>query len=954
MLSTVEMRKIVPLLFVIMIGGAVPAAADRPPGNLGFCFVYHNRPVWHELAREAGATLNRWQLSWYDVEDAPGRYDFATYDRRVEQDLAAGLTVSAILMGTPDWAATRGTGMAPPIKAEVKQEPWTIKAFGEASTSASPPANLYLPWNHPDNYWGQFVYHTVSHFKGRINVWEIWNEEDWYFFWSGTAQDYYQLLKVGYLAAKSADPECTVLFGGLHLFSDPDFFQDVLELIRQDPLAAENDYYFDVMPLHLYSRSSQTYDNVSWVRWRMRLKGIDKPIWINETGAPVWDDGVGPGYKYEWSVTREEQAAYLVQAYANALAAGVQRFLVFRLHDSDMWEAYGVVRNDASPRPAFATFKMMHTYFRNPAWVTRQSVDGRVVVTLYGTGQGKVTVVWNERPLATTYRLPAVLERALLLDKTGNARTIYPRDGVYVLDLPGATANRPSNPDDYIVGGDPVIVVEKDTVPPVSRMAPLPDIVTQSQFTVRWEGGDDASGVWSYDVQVRDGRTGEWRDWLSWTARTQATFAGEDGHTYYFRVRARDRAGNVGEYPDRPQAWAAVRLPPTPTPTFAPTPTSLPYAPTPPPASCVEVVRNGGFEQEGGWVIHNTSYPARAVTQPVYAGRKALQTGIENPSANVYSFSSVEQTLFVPTGDRAILRYQYLARVTTGDYAYVFLRPEGGWWRVLQVLRGPTDGWQEAVHDLSAYAGRSITLRFGTYNDGRDQVSAMYVDEVSLQVCGETPSPLPTFMPTASPTTTPTPTPSPTPTPTPSPTPTPTPTVSPTPTPTPSPTLIPTPAPVSPCTELAVNGDFEEDGGWTLANTPRKARYTSTVARTGSRSLELGIANPAENVFSYSSAEQRFTIPAGARATLTFWYDMPDGGGRGDYGYFLLRPDGGSWRILRIIRERTSGWTRLEVDVSHYGGRSFTLRLGVRNDGAWDGAAAVMYVDSLSLKGCTP
>jgi hypothetical protein len=114
------------------------------------------------------------------------------------------------------------------------------------------------------------------------------------------------------------------------------------------------------------------------------------------------------------------------------------------------------------------------------------------------------------------------------------------------------------------------------------------------------------------------------------------------------------------------------------------------------------------------------------------------------------------------------------------------------------------------------------------------------------------------------------------------------------------------------------------------------------------------MANLAENVFSYSSAEQRFSIPSGRRAVLTFWYHVPNGGGSGDYGYFLIRPDGGSWRIVRIVREATAGWTQLQVDVSHYAGRAFTLRLGMRNDGPWDGAAAVMYVDSLSLPACTP
>lgn len=156
------------------------------------------------------------------------------------------------------------------------------------------------------------------------------------------------------------------------------------------------------------------------------------------------------------------------------------------------------------------------------------------------------------------------------------------------------------------------------------------------------------------------------------------------------------------------------------------------------------------------------------------------------------------------------------------------------------------------------------------------------------------------------------------------------------------------------CSELAINGDFEATEGWLIANTPYKARYTDAVARSGTRSLQLGIANVADNQFSYASADQHLAIPAGKRATLTFWYHMPVQGGSGDYGYFMVRPDGEAWRTLRIISERTSGWTQLEVDTSHYAGGAFTLRLGMRNDGSQDNAAAVMYVDSLSLQVCRP
>ncbi|RIK35901.1 MAG: hypothetical protein DCC55_28915, partial [Chloroflexi bacterium] len=70
-------------------------------------------------------------------------------------------------------------------------------------------------------------------------------------------------------------------------------------------------------------------------------------------------------------------------------------------------------------------------------------------------------------------------------------------------------------------------------------------------FWVVWDGGiDDESGLDSYDIQLRDGLDGEWIDWLVGVSETKSHFGGEEGHTYFFRARARDRAGNQSEYRD--------------------------------------------------------------------------------------------------------------------------------------------------------------------------------------------------------------------------------------------------------------------------------------------------------------------------------------------------------------------------------------------------------------------
>jgi hypothetical protein len=89
-----------------------------------------------------------------------------------------------------------------------------------------------------------------------------------------------------------------------------------------------------------------------------------------------------------------------------------------------------------------------------------------------------------------------------------------------------------------------------DTQAPVAAVTALPASESDTQFTVSWSGSDDASNVRWYDVQYRDGNRPDstWTDWKTATTDIAAIFAGQPGHSYYFRARALDVAGNLGTY----------------------------------------------------------------------------------------------------------------------------------------------------------------------------------------------------------------------------------------------------------------------------------------------------------------------------------------------------------------------------------------------------------------------
>lgn len=99
----------------------------------------------------------------------------------------------------------------------------------------------------------------------------------------------------------------------------------------------------------------------------------------------------------------------------------------------------------------------------------------------------------------------------------------------------------------------------------IDRFAPTsslsaPATANTPNFSVSWSGTDDGgSGIASYDVQVRDTTTGSgWTTWQNQTTATAATFAGQHGHIYDFRVRARDHAGFVEAWPSAPDATTRV------------------------------------------------------------------------------------------------------------------------------------------------------------------------------------------------------------------------------------------------------------------------------------------------------------------------------------------------------------------------------------------------------------
>jgi len=571
----------------VVAAEAVPPLPDvtETAGLMGTCYAFypingHDPATLPSLMQAAGSRWDRFDFRWNAIEDSQGSFDFSGHEAIVQLDIDNGLDVIGILGSTAKWAAPGCHVMAQSLAAQeaLDDAPSGAPLFPMAVDDdywwrPCPPDGLDLAWNDPGNVWGNYVYTTVDYFKDDVHVWEIWNEPDLgQTFWSGTPAQYAQLLKVGYQAAKAADPNATVLFAGLAYWSNPSYYLSVLDALQALPDAAANNHFFDAMSLHLYSNVYTIRPVATEIYANMGSRVGAHPIWLTETGVPLWDEWP-PGTPESLRTNRatgEEAAAYAIQAFAEARAIGIERFLWFRSNDDYMsipgtglHEYFGLVRNDVSLRPSYVAFQVAAKYLYAENQVTGPiSRSGVRRITLWGTPRGRVDVLWNETGTAITYNHTAILPSATVVDVHGVTQTVSAVDGVLPLTLDAATANTAEG-GSFLIGGAPLLVINEDTVAPQSTLLPLPTKTYSDVVSLSWDVLDDGAGLWYTEIEQARTLTGPWSAVAGWPGTQYTTTTGiemDEAGTWFFRARARDRAGNWEDWPATAEVSTTVFL----------------------------------------------------------------------------------------------------------------------------------------------------------------------------------------------------------------------------------------------------------------------------------------------------------------------------------------------------------------------------------------------------------
>ncbi len=382
-------------------------------------------------ACELGAGWERIIFDW-EQHQPTGPDDWNTLnvdDRWLKAASDCGREVVAIFKHTPAWAT-------------------------DGVPRAGVPRGLYLPVDDPDNLWANFVRRTAAYYASRgVYRFIIWNEPDitpdtYGFAFEGTLDDYFQMLKVAYLAARQGNPQAQIHIAGMTYWHDVNagrrlYLDRLLERILQDPAATANEYYFHAISLHVYFRTETVYSIVSEMRDLLARYDLSaKAIWINETNVSPNLDPLWLVERPQFQMDLEQQANFIVQAAGLGLAAGAERIAVYKLIDQGLppgAEAFGLLRPDGSRRPAFYAWQTVIRQFSDvTAAQFAQSEHLDAVLLTHASGR-QTLLLWARDDSPAQAQISATDDKAYLLDVYGNMRIVRPVDAVYSLALPGAT-----------------------------------------------------------------------------------------------------------------------------------------------------------------------------------------------------------------------------------------------------------------------------------------------------------------------------------------------------------------------------------------------------------------------------------------------------------------------------------------------------------------------------------
>lgn len=310
------MRRLAALLLLALLaapGARADPARPVPPDYFGMHVLDYGRT---RLGFPVGA-LRTWDahpgLSWTEINAAPGVYDWRGFEAYLRLMAPLGAEDILYVFGrTPRWASARPDRQA---------------AYGPGQ--CAPPAE--------PAHWDAFVEAVVRQARGRIRLWEIWNEPQDPHFWCGDVATMVQMARRARVIIRRLDPGARIVSPSTTGWLGGGAARWMASYLEQGGGESA-----DIIGFHGYGDTvpERVGDAIAELRALLDRYGQGaKPIW-NTEASWAGSRGVAPA-------DPALRAAFVARSYLVQWPLGVQRFYWYA-YDGGRW---GGLRN-AAGQPA--------------------------------------------------------------------------------------------------------------------------------------------------------------------------------------------------------------------------------------------------------------------------------------------------------------------------------------------------------------------------------------------------------------------------------------------------------------------------------------------------------------------------------------------------------------------------------------------------------------------------
>jgi len=314
---------------------------------------------------------------WQFLEPTKGNWQWAKADEQVKRHLDGGFRVLGLLDGVPAWRSKDGK-----------------------------PSNRALSYpDHDLADWGNYVQQVVTHFKGRIDHWEVVNEA----IFSGQGpgglsneQWYVELLKVAYRQAKQANPDCVVIAGGGAgaPVKDNGWWRGAI--------AAGILAHCDAVSYHGYGYAAEQVlagpqpllDYMQWIREQMqKATGRMLPVWDTEVGfspqtvsLKYWWPQRGPDTPM--AAARKAVVCMLAEKAAGVAKTFYYHAFALRLFENGELMMFADINDQLQPAATALAVAMSRVHGLEPAGVEQPAPGTTVLCFRTPKGAPEPRTVW--------------------------------------------------------------------------------------------------------------------------------------------------------------------------------------------------------------------------------------------------------------------------------------------------------------------------------------------------------------------------------------------------------------------------------------------------------------------------------------------------------------------------------------------------------------------------------